>query len=303
MDTSHELTDPFEIPRPRISPELQARCEATADYVPLLFEWFRYAGILSATVSAITPASPGLRRVPPVHLAILRGLLLRCAKLMNAAMCLGSEAAFRETLAILVRCILESAVKVRWLCSTTAPDRYRRFMADGLKRELKFKATIKENIKSRGGLPLPIESRLLASIDRFLDMSGLTEDEVRETDQLCNFADMCATLDLPGPFYPVVQGMGSHAVHGTWGDLLENHLQYTPDGRFDLRLSSPAPFATQFSVVSRAVLQALAAYSAHVIVDDGPRVELNQVIFASLGQIADIERKSANMDGPVDGSE
>ena len=62
---------------------------------------------------------------------------------------------------IVDRCIFESGVKIIWLCTDSSQEKFTRYLADGLKTELEFKAKIDSNIAARGGDALRIETRML----------------------------------------------------------------------------------------------------------------------------------------------
>jgi hypothetical protein len=137
---------------PEFEPEMASKCRSSGDFRPMWFEWYRHVGKLAWSFFCSVPESEAFRTVPPLHFAILVGSLNRCARLMLANMRLASDAKHGEATSILDRCIFETAAKVIWLCADRDPnsDRFQRFLADGLKRDLEFKQRILENVAQRG---------------------------------------------------------------------------------------------------------------------------------------------------------
>jgi hypothetical protein len=194
-------------------------------YEPMFFEWFRFVGQLTWFTYSISEESQGFRNIESVDLKVLQGMLNRCSRLMLSHMALSHEHKFGETTAILDRCIFETSVKVRWICSADDPeDRFRRFKADGLKNDLKLKREIDANIEARGSAE-PIEERMLRSISNYVALSGLSEDEVEDTQKQPNLRAMMEDIGLSDLSYVVFQNLGSHHVHGTWSSLLLHYLE------------------------------------------------------------------------------
>ena len=103
----------------------------------------------------------------PQRYYVLIGLLNRCARLMLSNVALSHERKFGETTAIVDRCIFESAVKIIWLCHAASDEEFTRYLADGLKTEVEFKARIEADIAANGGATLPFRcgcsSRLITT--------------------------------------------------------------------------------------------------------------------------------------------
>jgi DNA invertase Pin-like site-specific DNA recombinase len=157
------------------------RCRDTGDYKPVLFEWYKFVGSLCFCVVHLRPDSPAYQDIPRQNYYVLVGLLNRCARLMLSNVALSHEGKFGETTAIVDRCIFESSVKIIWLCHSTSnsDEEFTRYLADGLKTELEFKARIEADIAANGGTIMPIQERMLRSIDNHIAASGLTPDGIR----------------------------------------------------------------------------------------------------------------------------
>ena len=134
------------------------RAKATGDARPLLFEWYKWTGLVTNQVASIDPSSPGYRKLPPVETAVLRGLMNRASRLMLANLRLASLQKHAEAIRLLNRSICETAVVVQWLCHSGSGEPFRRYLAKGLDAELRLKAHIEENIRRRSGHVLVIKN-------------------------------------------------------------------------------------------------------------------------------------------------
>lgn len=250
---------------PTFSDELVNKCTNSKDFRPILFEWYKFVGVFCNIVACISPESPALREIPPVHYAVLIGSLNRCSRLMLSNVRLSSTRKHGETTRLLDRSITETAVKIQWLCHKDHPDCFTRYLADGLKNDLVLKKQIYRNIENRNDNILVIENRMLSSIMNCIDLSGLTEQEIIEAKKLPDFANMCDDLGFIDIFYTAIQRMGSHAVHGTWSDLIFNYLRHDGDKRFYPRDHDSDTQDVQFIVVIYLVLDAMRSFLNYIV--------------------------------------
>ena len=271
------MTDDVDLPQPpRITEEQLARCRQTGDYRPVLFEWYKYVGRLSNFYASIRRDSPAVRLLPSLHYAVLVGLLNRCARLMLANVALSHKGVFGETTAILDRCIFESAVRIIWLSEHGDDESFSRFIADGLKTELEFKAKIEENISNRGGSPLVIEARMLNSITNYISCSGLTEAQIKSARRLPDLAAMIEDVGRERLLYVVGQKIGSHHVHGTWPSLWMHYLE-EHDGILGPRDHDCPTHVNQYVFVPLFVLQAISAFVRFICQNLGDAQALYQL--------------------------
>jgi hypothetical protein len=243
------------------------RCNASGDYRPLLFEWYKYVGIICNLIASIKADSPALRDLPLVHYSVLVGLLNRCSRLMLSNIALSSTGKFGETTRILDRCIAETALTVIWLCRRLEDDSFTRFLANGLKNDLILKSEIEKNIANRGQNCLVIEDRMFQSIGKRIRDSGLSEQQIKDAKQLPDLASIMTGIELDSGAYTAIQRMGSHAVHGTWTDLCVCYLQCKNDGTFELRDNNVQTHHNQYVVISLLVLKALRGFIKSMTVD------------------------------------
>ncbi len=260
--------EPFP-PMPAFSPELIEECKINKDGMPLIFEWYKYVAIVCIRTASISPRSVAFRKISNVQRAILIGLLNRCARLMLSTVKLAREGRFGETTMLLDRCVAETAVKVQWLCVKDSDECFKRYLAEGLKRDLVLKGQIEKNVSEREGQMWVIEKRMLESIDACVESSGLTAAEILEMKQLQSLSDMHRDLKLDDIFYTITQRMGSHGVHGTWTDLIVHYLEKDESDEFKLRDHNVRPHENEFILISLIIVDTLWRYIEYLSIDAG----------------------------------
>ena len=197
--------------------------------------------------------------------AICVGLLIRVMKFMTAVLQLISgTSARREVLIALTRSILESTTNVRYLLLKNDEAVFDQFVTSSLGPERELYDFVQAQIKERGGTPLQIESRMLWSMDRACRLAGVAITDVPAKSSWVNLRERFKALG-DEQLYLSIQRMGSHAVHGTWSDLILHHLEETADGRLaadpewggvDPRILCPP---------ARLVLEAVHRYITHYL--------------------------------------
>ena len=158
---------------PVFDDETIENCRRTNRYEPIFFEMYKHVAIVSSIFSCIVPDTESIRNFPKLHFEVLIGLLNRCARLMLANTALSHEGKFGETTAIIDRCILESAINIKWLCQNSTENSFNRYLADGLKADIELESEITKNILARDHKTLVIEQRMIRSINRCINMSHL----------------------------------------------------------------------------------------------------------------------------------
>jgi len=272
------MSDPISIPSPpKISNDQLARCREAGDYRPVLFEWYKYVGLLCNFYASIRADSPALRSLPSLHYAALVGLLNRCSRLMLANVALSHEGLFGETTAIIDRCIFESAVKTMWLCIKQDDESFVRFIAGGLKTEVEFKDRIEQIISNRGGSPLAIESRMLNSVANYISSSGLTEQEIISAKKLPDLASMIEAIGHDRLLYIVGQKIGSHHVHGSWPSLRLHYLE-EHDGLLGPRDHDCPTHVNQYVFTPLFVLHAMRSFVEFICPKPGGAEVLSQLL-------------------------
>jgi hypothetical protein len=171
---------------------------------------------------------PGSKMTLKLEQAICAGLLVRIVKFMVSVVQVGDQADRGEVILALNRCITESAVNLRFL---VLKGGYEEFIKSGLSAERELHDLIVSNIEARGDDVLPIETRMLESIQRTFDRSGYKLQDVTAKFQPWG-GGMRNRLREIGwtEAYVSLERIPSHAVHGTWVDLLLHHLKPVDDG-------------------------------------------------------------------------
>jgi len=221
----HGLPDP-----PSFSEAIVAECRRRRDWMPMLFEWYKFVALVTNFFARLHGEQPMIRALPRVHYAVLAGLLSRVSRLMASNVVLSHKGFHGETTLILDRCIFESCVNIAWLCSGHLPDAFERYLAEGLQTEVEFDGEIRARIKDRGGGVLQIEERMLASIGRTLASANMTKEVVLGTKKMPDMAARISALGHERLLYVVGQRIGSHHVHGTWVSLRAHYLEEADGG-------------------------------------------------------------------------
>ncbi len=225
------ITDDLDslLPTPFVdaSEKAVAACKEEQEFTILAHGLYREAGAVIC-VSSCAVASTG--RLPR-NQAICAGLLVRITKFMIAIAQLTLEEDRREVVTALSRCILESATNLRYLIHKNDNALYDAFIRSGLGPQREAFDKITENIKARGGKSEPIEERMLEMTMGMCAASGLRIDDVPPNGGWGGGMRQNITeLGLPEYAYSALQRYPSHAVHGTWVDLVTQHLEAPAEG-------------------------------------------------------------------------
>lgn len=276
------MSDPSRIPDPpEFSVELRRSCQKSGDFRPMLFEWYKFIAIVCNFFARLRPDSPALKKLESIHYSVSVGLLNRCSRLMLSNVALSHKGRFGETTAIIDRSIFESCIKLSWLCQKANSESFERYLADGLKTELELRSEIEKAIEERQGQVLVIEARMLASIQRYIESSTLSEAQIREAKKLPDLAAMLESLKQSRLMYVVGQKIGSHHVHGTWPSLKQHYLELTEEGIWAPRDHDCSTHQNQYIYVSLAVLDALRSFIDYCV-EEPDEIELFIGVFDSI---------------------
>lgn len=192
--------------------------------------------------------------------AIEAGLAVRIMKFMTSVLALEADTVrdHGEVILALNRCIAESAMNLEFFCKAAAEEDYEQYIRSSLRAERDQQKLIEQNIQTRGS-ELPIERRMKTSIARVFRLSGVSDiQELAKIPKRKDYRQILESIGW-GHAYPMIQGVPSHMVHGTWVDLILHHLEEAGTGfragpqpkRTDARLLLP---------VCLIVLQAVRSY-------------------------------------------
>jgi hypothetical protein len=136
---------------------------------------------------------------------------------------------------------------LRYLVTKHDEGVYSQFVASSLGPERELYDTINRAVEDRGAM-LPIEKRMLKSIESTCRASAVRIEDAKPKygDWGGGLRARLKAIDLETS-YLGIQRIPSHAVHGSWVDLVMNHLKekdrrFEPDSSWrhvDARLLSP----------------------------------------------------------------
>lgn len=226
----------------------------------LAFNLYRETAIVTILVSHLYESTHAEDAVLQRNQAIEAGLAIRIAKYMGAVLALLVDRVREhgEVIMTLNRCITESAINLRFFCEKASTNDYCEFVRSSLKPEREQYKIILKNIAERGE-KLPIETRMLNSIERIFKVSGV--GSIAELDRIQKrkrYGKILEALDMSDA-YPMLQGVPSHAVHGTWVDLVAHHLEEVGSG-FRPKSSAMRADARLLLPISIFVLDAMQSY-------------------------------------------
>jgi hypothetical protein len=198
----------------------------------VVFDLYRETVILIAVSAHLYESFDTKEGVLPRNQAIGAGLVIRVTKFMKAVMALliDKVSEHGEVIMALNRCITESATNLRFFCEKATDQDFEEYIKSSLKAEKEQYALIQENIKRRGKI-LPIENRMIKSITNVFKISGVAEAEIEKLaiPRRKDYKTILTTLGMES-IYPLLQGIQSHSIHGSWVDLIKHHLEEFDSG-------------------------------------------------------------------------
>lgn len=281
---------------PSFTDDILLEAKSTGDYRPILFEWYKYIGIITNIVASIQSSSESFRTMNKVHYAVLIGLLNRCSRLILSNIALSHNGLYGETFQILERCIFESSTKLIWLCIQDNDDSFNRFLSDGLKSDIELLDFINKNINERNGEVQVIEQRMISSINDVVIKSGLSIEDIRACKKLPTLSDMLKDINKEKYrlSYIVDQKMGSHSTHGTWTNLIKYYLVFEND-EYKLRDHNVEIQQIQF-ISSLHVINALIAFVNYVFTDKEIIKNITGIFIEIQKEILDIYNNTRKSD-------
>ncbi|MEK7538923.1 MAG: DUF5677 domain-containing protein [Patescibacteria group bacterium] len=198
----------------------------------VVFDLYRETAIVIVLSASLHESFDQKEGVLSRNQAIGAGLVIRIVKFMKAIMALlvDKVSEHGEVVMALNRCITESATNLKFFCEKANVEDFEEFIKSSLKPEKEMYAFLQEKIKRRGSI-LPIETRMLKSITGVFKISGIAETEI---DKLIiprrkDYKTILTALDMES-IYPMLQGIQSHSIHGSWVDLVKHHIEEVDSG-------------------------------------------------------------------------
>lgn len=216
---------------------------------------------------------PGETRKWTRNQAIIGGLLVRSYKLTSALLDQTCQHR-RETTVVLGRLAYECMINILYLVEHGTEELFQAYVVDALRHEKQLRDRITINIAARSGVVLPIEERMLRSIDSTFAVSGLKpEDVTKQAAKPWKQVDLFQRANKVGlgDSYLGFFGGPSHHVHGSWFDLLEYHLNADDDG-FTPKLAWHPPRPQVLLALCKVGIHILQNYLQHSVGDDAEGV-------------------------------
>jgi hypothetical protein len=189
----------------------------------------------------------------PLVRSVVMGHMVRVFKLYDTLIFLTVERR-TEVAWIVSRTLVDTIINLRWLLKH--PNQCQRYV----RQSLAFEKKLMEEIKSRmREPPLPIETRMLRSIEATFSRAGVNPAEIKAAEWRGLSSEQKARDVGLDSLYEFSFRGASHNVHGTWHDLEFYHLELV-DGvhRPAIRFHEPRPQIVEVATI--ASLDAAVAY-------------------------------------------
>src|SRR5262245_4864704 len=270
MTDEHDTQELPIAERVEVSEEALAEFTSEDDFngiaVSLMIEYGSWVCIAAGLLPAAT-------RKWTRNQAIIGGLLVRSYKLTSALLDQTCQHR-RETTFVLGRLAYECMINVLYLVEHGTEELFQAYVVDALRHERKLQDRITTNIAHRSGIVLPIEERMLRSIDKTFSVSGLKpEDVTKQAAKPWKDVDLFQRADKVGlgDSYLGFFGGPSHHVHGSWFDLIEYHLNHDGDG-FTPELAWHPPRPQVLLALCKVGIHTLQTYLQHFVGDEAQGV-------------------------------
>lgn len=229
-------------PAVEVSDEIMAQFTKDPQFAELAFELYKETLMVLFVILHVQVSHEKRDNFAfPRDQAICAALLCRITKFMRAVLAMLSHGdELGEVVLALSRCMAESVINLRYLIHRDDERLYNQFVKLSLSPERELYDVIHKNIEGREGEVLPIETRMLQSIDRLCKSAGVSISDVnlRYSDWDGGLRKRINALGL-NDYYAGIQRVPSHAIHGTWVDLMLHHMDESPEG-FVLKLDGTA---------------------------------------------------------------
>lgn len=251
-------------------------------------ELFKEIGILNTTVSSGSKYDAGSQKEVPFSKeeAVIAGSLVRYSKLGVAFIEQYAKGRL-ETTMIMFRGLAETYVNLKFFLKYADAHTLRHFIKHSLQAEYQVLNILRENTSSKEILE-PIEKRIIATMRRAFDDADFDESEMNSSSKWEKKIKARLAEIINPQAYSLIYGMASHAIHGTWQDLVTCHLT-KKDGGFYTHPEWSMPRLQVLSVATVLSCDLLESYSKRLLPENNDRQEL-------LVRIAGIMEKASVLD-------
>ncbi|WP_432941546.1 DUF5677 domain-containing protein [Kribbella sp. CA-253562] len=204
--------------------------QSESPFLRASFELLKEATGLTALAAGLTTnqSETGHDR----NCAVLVGHLVRMTKLMRTLIRAVVDGHGGDQQMQLVRQFIDSASTLAYLLEDADDSgRFQSYLMDSLIAEREFLMDVRRQVADRGGKRLPIEERIEQSIADTFASAGLDETQIPSRKKN-GWPSAQERIALLGPVAYVAFRMGSGAIHGSWHDIVRNHLEEVSPGLY-----------------------------------------------------------------------
>jgi hypothetical protein len=152
---------------------------------------------------------------------------------------------------------------IRYMIETFSPELIDSYIAYSFRHERKLLDVIQENIVARDGEALPIEDRVLKSINRSVAAAKIAIENINSTQKGAwggkNLFEKAQVVGLESAYLAAFGG-ASHSVHGNWHEIYGNHLHWDEKEGFTPNLNWHRPRPQVLFALSTLVIDTLGIY-------------------------------------------
>ena len=196
-----------------------------------------------------------------------------------------------ELMFIILRLTFETLVNIVYLIRNFGSGLVDSYVAHSLRHERKLRDTIEANIEKRDAI-LPIEDRMLKSIDRAAAAAGIelsdVDPKLRTQWGGKNLYEKTKAIGWDGAYLGHFGGP-SHGVHGSWHELYANHLEWDQGEGFRPKLDWAHPRPQPLFAVGVLIIDTLAEYADFLLGAD-----LAREVFTE--RLSDLRRRVVTVD-------
>ena len=196
--------------------------------------------IETASYVCVAACTMGTKPVWDRDRAAICGNMVRLYKLLHSVLDQTCQRR-QETSFILSRLVFETLVNIRYMIKEFSSELIGSYVGYSFRHERKLRDVIQANINTRHGVILPIEDRMLKSINRSAAAAGILLDEVDLKQKGPwggkNLFDKSEAVGLDEAYLAVFGG-ASHSVHGNWHEIYGNHLHWDENEGFTPNLGN-----------------------------------------------------------------
>lgn len=255
-------------------PPAIAKADLPAPYVPDLasltsqdsfgnaaFELLRESTLLVVLLVHGIPSTPFQRNE-----AILRGLLKRLSLLGKSLLSdISHNSGYQQE--PIIRQVIEAAGNYFYLADDDGSGtRFDSYVKQSLAEEKASLAIVAEQIRERGGDPLPIEERMRRSIDRMASAAGVDFEDVPGKAKI-GWPSAIDRLDALSPVTYMPYRTGSSALHSGWSVLLLRDIEQV-EGGFSLE-NWPNPAVQPMTAAATVIAET----AVHYLEQNGTEIE------------------------------